>query len=325
MVILRKISFVAIALMMILGLNYLINETTFLYKEPQRYEGTPVQEWLSPKVSPIAIKNNHGKAILFLHSFGSSPNDFRAYADYFSKEFDVFVPLLAGHGGTEDRFKNSYYTQWFKKSEDELTTLLTQYEEITVIGLSLGGLLTLDLASAYADNDKIKALVCIAAPVFLNNLFEIGLLHDWRAYLTRVISWFVDELEAVVPENRDGADRIGFEGKHFMKQIHSMKLGMKKVKAKLSLIKKPILLIHSKGDKSAPFENLNYIKQHVSSSQVEDMILDLRKWDHDRHLLTLYQTTREPVRNRLELFLNYQTEHDSGTGEVPEPKGMGIE
>jgi len=122
-----------------------------------------------------------------------------------------------------------------------------------------------------------------------------------------------------------GADRIGFEGKHFMKQIHSMKLGMKKVKAKLSLIKKPILLIHSKGDKSAPFENLNYIKQHVSSSQVEDMILDLRKWDHDRHLLTLYQTTREPVRNRLELFLNYQTEHDSGTGEVPEPKGMGIE
>ena len=78
--------------------------------------------------------------------------------------------------------------------------------------------------------------------------------------------------------------------------IYTARKGLKKIRV-------PILAMHSKGDKTVPFKNLSYISRKVSSKKIRIKEFDLRKWDHKRHILTLFNSSKNITKEEIKRFI----------------------
>ncbi|KTD03200.1 carboxylesterase [Legionella geestiana] len=94
-------------------------------------------------------KSGTSKALLMLHGFSSSPAVFRCLIPELP-EFDALMaPLLPGHGESISAFADSDAAAWIAASEASVESLLETYDEVHVLGLSLGGLLAVHLGQRY--------------------------------------------------------------------------------------------------------------------------------------------------------------------------------
>ncbi|MCK5241353.1 alpha/beta fold hydrolase [bacterium] len=284
---------------------FLFNETPFLYSETKEYQVSKPEEWAVSEVSPMFLTEpKKAGVILFLHSYKSSPNDFKKVAEAFLEKYNVVIPLYPGHGTKAKDFKKTYFAQWQACARDTYLDLRTKYDKVYICGLSMGGTIALTLAEEFNADLAPDGIITIAAPAFFNNVLGAGVLYDWRVYLVRFISWIIAEIDEIKPEvDEDGAEHFWYQGKNYCKQVYSLKMGMYQARKRLLQIKAPILIMHSKGDKSALFENMAYIANKVSSQVIQTKEFDLTNWEHNRHLLTLYKTSQGEVIKAIEAFL----------------------
>jgi pimeloyl-ACP methyl ester carboxylesterase len=97
---------------------------------------------------------------LLLHGFNAGPEQWRPLAeDLFANGYDIFVPSLPGHGllkadGTEDasQLPTIAASGAWAGFEDRVLDAARGAGKITVVGLSVGGLLALHLAERHADD-----------------------------------------------------------------------------------------------------------------------------------------------------------------------------
>src|SRR6185503_4051097 len=102
--------------------------------------------------------NSHG--ILLLHGFGDTPQTLALLARHLHENgFDVKAPLLPGHGTTVSAFMESRRKDWLACARQELATLQSTHDKVSVAGLSMGGAMAAILA---AENPEICSLVLIA-------------------------------------------------------------------------------------------------------------------------------------------------------------------
>ncbi|MGA2141391.1 MAG: carboxylesterase, partial [Brevinematales bacterium] len=67
------------------------------------------------------------------------------------------------------------------------------------------------------------------------------------------------------------------------------------------------IFMHAIGDRTVPFENLDYIYNHVSSKDKRKFVFDLGGWKHRRHLLTMYNSSYEEVYRNIVNFISRGT------------------
>ncbi len=288
---------------------YIVNETPFLYRESERYtlpENTSLQ---SPDAAPLSHTDPSRETLVLLyHGYKKTPHNFKKIAGILAEKYDVIVPLYPGHGTTEEDFKQTNFSQWYALAKDTYQENRKQYRQVYVGGLSMGGTIALRLGEEFNSGLAPDGIISLAAPVFFNDIIGHGILYDWRLYFSRFAAWFLSELkETMELVDEDGAEGPGYEGKNYPPQAHSVKLAMHSTKRDLYKIKSPLLLMHSKGDKTVPFENLNYIAGKVSSGFIRMRVFDLRHWQHNRHMLTLYHSTRDEVLSEIEGFIERTT------------------
>jgi len=100
---------------------------------------------------------SHGA--LVLHGFTGNPGSMRAVAEALAaKGFHVEMPLLPGHGTHVDDMLPTRWSDWVGEAEAAYQRLAQRATHIVVVGLSMGGALTLRLG---ADHPEIAGLVCI--------------------------------------------------------------------------------------------------------------------------------------------------------------------
>ena len=102
------------------------------------------------------------KAILIIHGFAGGTYDVEDLANELElvNNFDVYQFTLPGHNKNLSKVK---YQEWIKKSEEKVEWLIKNgYNDIYIIGHSMGGVIASHLATKYK---KIKKLV-LAAPAF---------------------------------------------------------------------------------------------------------------------------------------------------------------
>lgn len=96
-------------------------------------------------VSLLAAWNARGtgreKALLLLHGFASSPAVYRAMLPLLPPYDAVVCPVLPGHGESLKAFSRVTARDWMISAEQACGALTKQYEQVDVLGLSLGGLL----------------------------------------------------------------------------------------------------------------------------------------------------------------------------------------
>lgn len=129
---------------------------------------------------PIDYKNGNKRVVLCLHGFTGYPGEMAYPARRLSESgWDVRVPRLSGHGTCGDDFRNSSVRGWRRQIADEWLNLSSIYDEVCVLGHSMGGLLSLDLASRYP-----VSRLAVMAPA-------IGIRKPGLAFL-EPISWFFE-------------------------------------------------------------------------------------------------------------------------------------
>lgn len=130
----------------------------------------PVKRKTKPERTPrFALRSEprkkKGKApvgVLVVHGF-TSHIDCVAPVEQLLKDRKVpyRFPILRGHGGKPEDMVGTTAKDWYADAEDALLDLLGECKKVVVVGHSMGGLVSLDLAAHY--QDRVQGVV-VAAP-----------------------------------------------------------------------------------------------------------------------------------------------------------------
>ncbi len=111
---------------------------------------------------------DHGAVVL--HGFTGNPSSMRGIATALAaKGFHIEMPLLPGHGTTIDDMLPTRWADWAGEAEAAYQRLSQRVANVVVVGLSMGGALTIRVGADHAD---IVGLVCIN-PVTQPQIAEI--------------------------------------------------------------------------------------------------------------------------------------------------------
>lgn len=120
-----------------------INQTVMPGAEPFHHDGGPV-------------------GVLVVHGFTGSPSSMRPIAQALAAQgHTVTLPRLPGHGTTVQDMIETDFNDWATEVETNYQMLARSCEKVAVVGLSMGGTLTLDLASRHSE---VASIVVINAP-----------------------------------------------------------------------------------------------------------------------------------------------------------------
>lgn len=131
---------------------------------------------------PLDLTGGNRRVALMVHGYTGYPGEL-AYPGKLMAEagWDVRIPRLSGHGTSGADFARTDISMWRRQLADEWLNLKSLYDEVVVIGHSMGGLLALDLASFH----PVSSIVLLAPAIgvrfpgqFLLTPVSL-LLHRW--------------------------------------------------------------------------------------------------------------------------------------------------
>ncbi len=100
--------------------------------------------------------------VLLIHGFTSSTDAVDGLLPHLEQAGIPYErPILRGHGTRYQDLRGVTSRDWYNDAEQALLSLSEQVDRVAVVGLSMGGLVAIDLASRHPD--KIAALVTVAA------------------------------------------------------------------------------------------------------------------------------------------------------------------
>ncbi len=303
----KVVLFILLGLVVLLAL---LNGTRLFYFEKSSYPTNDLSQIMDKRALPVEIKQGSRKAVICVHGMPSTPSEFQYLVQRFKEAgYDVYAPLLPGFGTRPENLINTSWRGWYAYLKDYYTGLRPLYDQVYVVGMSMGGALTLRLAEDFSSSSNLSptAIATVSAPVFLNSLLENGVVLNPGLWISRTLGWFLPAFSPSPDDTSslpDGGDRwLGYHGL-FVRQIHSFKMGLKEVKRDLKKISTPIIMIQAKKDKDVPFQNLDYIYRHVSSPIKDKKEMDLGNIAHTHHVLIMYDSTREEVFKDIDGFFN---------------------
>lgn len=107
-------------------------------------------------------KGTKDEAVLVLHGFTATPAQMRPLCEALASEgYTVRAILLPGHGETLAAMERTGWRDWLGAAQKALEEMLARHARVDVAGLSMGGLLALDLAARY----PVNRAVCISTPI----------------------------------------------------------------------------------------------------------------------------------------------------------------
>ena len=302
-------AFLGISLLIVLWLVW--NITLVGYRDSATVSITPnVDDVFDARCLPIILEHDEvvEGAIIMVHGFPSTPYTYEG-ASRIAHEagYDVFVPLLPGFGTDVKDLAHTTYAQWYGYLREYYLEKRNHYPRLYVIGTSMGGAMTLDLAQEFSQTDYAPdAVVTIAAPIYLNNMRE-GFIMSPLSYFARTFALFMTTLSASVfhgkEEPNDGDENwIGYKGQ-FPRAGLSFLGALKRIRRSLGNITVPILSIHDTQDETIHFRNQELILSKVASARKERITTSMEA-THTRHILLMYPSVREELMRQILAFLH---------------------
>src|SRR5271169_2124203 len=90
--------------------------------------------------------------VLLCHGFTGTPQSLRPWAEYLTEAgLTVRVPRLPGHGTSWQEMNRTRWEDWYAEADRNYRELRERCSKVFVMGLSMGGTLTLGLAEQYGD------------------------------------------------------------------------------------------------------------------------------------------------------------------------------
>lgn len=179
------------------------------------------------------------------------------------------MPVLRGHGGDPEDLVGVTWHDWYADGEQALLEATADGRKAVLMGLSMGGLVVLDLASRHPD--RICGVVTVAACLKLASPF-LPLLPLIR----RVKPWWDSEKVSVV------GDELAAYPRFPTGTLASLVEFTKRIPGRLPHVTAPILVVQSWADPTVKPSSARDIYDGVSSRDKE-----LARFEHDPHDMLL--------------------------------------
>ncbi|MGH2316161.1 alpha/beta hydrolase [Planococcus sp. SE5232] len=205
-----------------------------------------------PEADSFFLKGN-SMGILLCHGFLGTPQSVKELGEAIAAHgYTVSCPRLPGHGTHFKDLEQFVCDDWFARIEEAYKDLKQACSSVIVIGQSMGGTLSLDLASRYPDIQGI---------VLINPAIDIPAFEPYR---DQPYSAYVTEGQPDI--KKEDALEITYE-KAPVKAYQQLLKYMNAVDAKLADVRCPVVCFQSLEDHVVPPGNTDYILRRVQSER----------------------------------------------------------
>jgi carboxylesterase len=208
-----------------------------------------------PTTEPFFLLGDASKpACLLIHGFTGTPKEMRWMGEYLNKQGYTCLGIrLAGHGTQPEAMVRSRWIDWAASVEDGYHLLCGLTDNIFLIGLSMGGVLSLFMASQL----KVKGVIAMSTPSRLPTDYPIWLLK----LISLVIRFRPKSNE---PPGSGWFDKAAYQdhiayGKNPVRSTAELKALILEMHAALPKVRVPVLLMHSRDEKYILPDNLESI------------------------------------------------------------------
>ena len=236
--------------------------------------------YFMPEAKPFHYCRGPNSALL-IHGFTGSPGEMKPLGVHLAeKNISVKAPLLPGHGTKPGKMTKTTYKDWLDLIYKEIEFMLSNYERTTLIGLSMGGLLSLAGAIKY----PVENVVSMAAPINLTYRFYsfVPLISRLNLYIPK------GKWDSFVKE-RGAYNCIPTKSLSDLLNIRNF------VKEGISSINCPVLIMQGKKDLMVSQKSPLFLNEHIKDSR-------LVMFSNSGHILTM-DKEREKVLNNIEHFI----------------------
>lgn len=221
---------------------------------------------INKAAEPLFLQGTRDHAVLIIHGFTGYPGEYYELAQELNKEgYTVSLPLLPGHGRSAKAFKQTNWPDWLNHVRKEYKALEASNKNVSIAGLSMGGVLSLLLASEFSP-DKIALMA--PAMAIKSRIF----------YYTPLLRFFLKETEKNwEPEEKDSEDvrKLGKEywRRNFIPQIAGLRKLQILAGRKLKEITCPTLIMVSEMDNTVPTQAADLIQKGLKNAFSRKIIL----------------------------------------------------
>jgi carboxylesterase len=212
----------------------------------------------------FVLPGNNDSCIILLHGFTATTVEVKPLAEYLNHQggFQVFAPLLPGHGTNPADLNNVTWKDW----RNEIITVYQEasqnFKNVYVGGESMGGVLACLLASEFKE---IKKLVLFSPAIKVDNLG-----------LSRFVRFFKKYIPKRTGNPTKHQEKFPWQGYKVHPTIGAYQmLKLQKItRRKLNSIFQPVLIFQGKLDKTIATDSTQIVYNHIQSKQKELVVLD---------------------------------------------------
>ena len=217
-----------------------------------------------PNAEPFLIPGNQ-IGILLIHGFTGTPKEFREMGEALAEHgYSVLAPRLFGHATKIEDLNRARWMDWINSVEDGFHLLRGLTNKIIIVGLSMGGILSI----VFASRRKVDGLIAISTP------YELP--PDPRAKLLPILWPFISQMPKGEPDwvdptpAEDHIDYVTYPTRAIL-ELNSL---LKEMRDVLPTISVPTLLIHSLKDGAVPYSHMQTIAAKIGSTNLTTVTLD---------------------------------------------------
>lgn len=192
---------------------------------------------------PIDRPGSASHAVLLVHGLGDSPQTLGYLAaELHRRGWTVRAPLLPGHGRTLAAFAASRAEQWIAAVREEYAALRRRHARVALVGLSMGGALSVILA---AELEDLPALVLLSPYLGVPRAVRwVGRAH-WAVEPVIPYVWGKGERSVLDERERPKSRAYGYFTARVLRELARV---ADRASAALPAVRAPTLLLQSRED-----------------------------------------------------------------------------
>jgi carboxylesterase len=221
---------------------------------------------------------------LVTHGFTGTPKEMRWLGEYLQRQgYTVCGIRLAGHATRPEDMVRARWQDWLLSVEDGINLLRSCTDQVCLLGLSMGGVLSLTAAAQF----PVKGVVAMSTPYDLPSLsfplWTTQLLSQFKPYMPKGkvpgSGWF---------DHAAYAQHVAYPVNPVRSAVE-LKLLIEEMHAALPKVDVPVLLVHSRDDDYVVKDSMGQIFNRLGTSNKQMLWVE-----GGRHVIT-EEPTREAV------------------------------
>ncbi len=211
------------------------------------------------------LKSRSDVLIILLHGFTATTVEVRPLAEALHLQgISVAAPLLPGHNTTPEDLNSRKWYEWTNTVSKLLDTHSGSYSHIFIGGESMGGLVTLYLASKFP---QIKGLLLYSPAISIKNIHLSGMIRFFKKFIAKRNF----EPDDIVKEGEFPWKGYRVNPTSAAYQVYKLQ---KEVRKRLALIHQPTIIFQGKLDTTIDASGARLIYSEISSLNKELIILE---------------------------------------------------